>query len=252
MVTSRRWREESVRPRRVFKQRARPLNAGVRRRSEPSMPYVGLELSPSTPVSVQRYIRHNVEALYFADVHAMLRLPLPSLGITAGQNFAMAQVLLSVISAVSTCLYKSDGESGPLFREAVEHYFPWNQETASGTPKAVAGTIYDVFRNPLTHSTGVFMERNEQRRYVVVKKYAVGIKRCTKPNGKEGLDEAWIEDLERSQVRPPMLGPTLQRDADSRTLLVEGLYWCTRRMIERLSLDAARMTSADAFLRTFA
>ena len=30
MVTSRRGREESVRPRRVFKQRARPLNAGVR------------------------------------------------------------------------------------------------------------------------------------------------------------------------------------------------------------------------------
>ena len=216
------------------------------------MPYVSLTLPESTPTSVCNYIRHNVESLYFADVHAMLRLPLPTMGITAGQNFAVAQVVLAVISAVSTCLYKSEGESGPLFREVVEQYFPWDQETGSGAPKAVAGTIYDVFRNPLTHSAGIYLERREERRYVAVKKYRVGIRRVTSSGGLEGMDEAWIENLERSQIRPAMLGPTLERSETSSLLLVEGLYWCTRRMVERLCQDPERMKSADVFLQTFA
>lgn len=74
------------------------------------MGYVRLQLSESTPVAVQHFIERTIEDLYFSDVHAMLRLPLPDKGIVAGQNFAITQVLMAVISGVSITLYDQKGE----------------------------------------------------------------------------------------------------------------------------------------------
>jgi hypothetical protein len=34
--------------------------------------------------------------------------------------------------------------------------------------------------------------------------------------------------------------------------LIEGLYWCVRRMIYKLASDTERMTRAAQFLRTYA
>jgi hypothetical protein len=213
--------------------------------------YIRLELAPSTPPAVDKFVRRTIEDLYFSDVHAMLRLPVPHLDITAGQNFSIAQVLMSVISSVSVCLYSSQGESGDLFKEAIEKYFPWDRETGSGAPKAAAGIIYDVFRNPLTHNAGLYLDWRNDQRYLVQKNYEVKIKRWLRPGKTEGLTEDWIENLEKAQDRPATIGPTLQIDASRRVLLVEGLYWCTRRMIENLSRDEQRMQNAARFLQAY-
>jgi hypothetical protein len=54
----------------------------------------------------------------------MFRLPLPDQNIKAGQNFAIAQILMAVIGSVSTTLYDQEGETGDLFKGLVEEFFP--------------------------------------------------------------------------------------------------------------------------------
>jgi len=48
----------------------------------------------------------GVEKSSFSDVHAMLRLPLKSVALGAGCNFAIAHVLMAVIGGVSATLYE--------------------------------------------------------------------------------------------------------------------------------------------------
>jgi hypothetical protein len=96
------------------------------------------------------------------------------------------------------------------------------------------------------------MDWRDNRRYLIQKGYEVKVKRWMKPGKTEGMDEDWIETLEAAQVRPAHLGPTLQMDAARRVLLVEGLYWCIRRMIEKLTADEQRMREAARFLSAFA
>lgn len=213
------------------------------------MAYVPLKLDPSTPRSVGRFVRDSIEDLYFSDVHAMLRLPLPSAQITAGQNFAATQVLMSVIGGVAQTLFERDGEPGELFKASVELYFPWDQEPhLKVSRKGAASILYDVFRNPLTHNLGLFSERRKNHRYIVRKGYAVKIKRRLTENKTTGHTEAWLEQLECSSSRPDM-GATLTLADDRRVLLVEGLYWCVRRMIQKLTADPERMGMAEKYLR---
>jgi hypothetical protein len=56
---------------------------------ETSVTYRCLQLNPSTPVPVSHFIARAIEDLYFSDIHAMLRLPLPDEGIAAEQSFAI-------------------------------------------------------------------------------------------------------------------------------------------------------------------
>lgn len=51
---------------------------------------------------------------HLQDVRAMLRLPLPEAGITAGRNFAAVHVLLNVLSGLSRLM-------GPVRREVMSH-----------------------------------------------------------------------------------------------------------------------------------
>lgn len=143
--------------------------------------YRCLQLSPSTPMVVRDFITRTIEELCFSDVHAMLRLPLPENGITAGQNFAITQVLMAVISGVSITLYDNVGGSGPLFMDVVEKFFPWDEEPSNDVkPKAAACIIYELFRNPLTHAAGIFTKmRNKGRKttyhFVQKKSYVVKV-----------------------------------------------------------------------------
>lgn len=215
------------------------------------MSYVRLQLSASTPTEVRHFIEGTVENLYFSDVHAMLRLPLLDKGITAGQNFAITQVLMAVISGISITLYDQKGDSGELFKAVVEEYFPWDQEPRNDVPpKAAAGIIYDVFRNPLTHAGGLFMDWRENRRFLVQKAYSVKVKRRLTQDKTTGHTEEWIENLEAASARPDM-GPTLTVETKKKVLLVEGLYWCVRRMIQKLTEDSARMSRAKWLLSSY-
>jgi len=60
------------------------------------MSYARVTLNASTPAVVRKFVEGTIENVYFSDVHAMLRLPLPDSGIIAGQNFAITQVLMAV------------------------------------------------------------------------------------------------------------------------------------------------------------
>jgi hypothetical protein len=102
--------------------------------------YRRLQLNAATPAAVRHFIKRTIEDLYFSDIHAMLRLPLPSQGIVAGQNFAITQVLMAVVSSVSITLYDSKGESGELFKSVVEEFFPWDEEPSNDVPPKAAAT----------------------------------------------------------------------------------------------------------------
>jgi len=210
-----------------------------------------MTLNASTPAVVRKFIEGTIEDLYFSDVHAMLRMPLADKGIIAGQNFAITQVLMAVTSSVSVTLYDSKGESGDLFKETVEKFFPWDEEPSKDVPpKAAAGIIYDVFRNPLTHAGGLFFDWRDDQRFLVQKSYYVKVKRWLPKNATTGQTEEWIESLESSSVRPEM-GPILKVEKDKKVLLVEGLYWSVRRMIQRLTADTDRMVKAKKLLAAY-
>ena len=75
------------------------------------MAYEELVLSSSIPKIVEEFIREGVEP-HLHDINAMLRLPLPE----AGCNFAIAQVLLNIVSGISTTLYRQKG----AFRKIIQ------------------------------------------------------------------------------------------------------------------------------------
>lgn len=215
------------------------------------MPYVRLQLDPNTPTTVRKFVVGSVENLYFSDIHAMFRLPMPDRNVGAGQNFAIAQILMAVIGGVSTTLYNQEGETGDLFKGVIEEYFPWDAEPVlEVTPRAASAIIYDVFRNPLTHSAGMFMNWRGNKRYLVHKNYVVKVKRLLDQTKTKGHTEKWLENLEASRTRPRM-GQTLKVVSHKKVLLVEGLYWGVRRMIEKLTTDVVRMQKAEKFLRSY-
>jgi hypothetical protein len=213
--------------------------------------YIKLVLPDLTPPQVRRLVEERIEPLYLCDVHAMFRLPLPQQDIHAGLNFSIAQILMAVISGISTTIYDHKGEPGELFRGLIEDYFPWDQEKLSVSRKAAAAIVYDVFRNPLAHAAGLSMEWRGNNRYLVQTDSAQKVKRRLNENKTTGHTEEWLESLERSVARPDM-GPTLLVEPLRKVLLIEGLYWCVRRMIYKLASDTERMTRAAQFLRTYA
>lgn len=207
------------------------------------MAYQPLELDPSTPQKVLGLIKH-IETLSFSDVHSMLRLPVTNYGITAGCNFAVTHVLMSVIGGVSTVLYKQSGKIGERFVGVLEDYYPWDLEPEGILPaKDAADAIYNVFRNPLTHDLGLYVQKKSKGIVVKVKR----LKTQSNRGRDRGLTEKQIESLEASQARPKM-SATVTATSQKKVLLVEGLYWGIRRMIEGLSTDQKRMAAAKAFL----
>lgn len=209
------------------------------------MAYRWLEIGDAPP-RVRRFVQH-IEAAFFHDVHAMLRLPLPQLGIDAQQSFAILQTLAAAISGISVVLYKRAGESGELFKSVLEEYFPWEMEPDCNVKaKAAANIIYDVFRNPLAHYSGLQMVRSSGKRQLAARRYQVVVKRRIGRSG-SGHSEEWIEELEKAIQRPSM-GPTLRSESTKKVLLVEGLYWGTRQLILRLLADGTRAAKAERFL----
>ena len=207
------------------------------------MAYQPLKLDRSTPPRVRGLIQH-IEALSFSDVHNMLRLPVTNYGISAGCNFAITHVLMSVVSGVSTTLYKQSGKVGGRFVGVLEDYYPWNFEPAGIlSPKDSADVIYSVFRNPLTHDLGLDIKQKSMG--IVVR--IVRTKTQTDSGRDRGLTEKNIESLENAQTRPG-IPATVTETPQEKRLLVEGFYWGIRRMIERLSADRRRMSSAEPFL----
>lgn len=172
-----------------------------------------------------------------ADVHAMMRLPIDTdPGLQAGCNLAAAQVLLSIVSGVSTTLFKGDilgsrGDRGRLFKEVLKLHYPWDQEIDVPGRRSganAASDLYGQFRNPLVHALGVVdTDTNEEGRWFTV--------------AKAPMQAAELYELEMEKSRQgPWLPPTVVSNGRTVTLCIRSLYWGVREMIERVShTDAA-------------
>jgi hypothetical protein len=93
-----------------------------------------------TPNAVGTFVSQKMD-LYFADVHAMLRLPRPEVGITQACNFALAAVLVNVISDVSTVLYApppNRKNTGKNFQQALRD-FPVERGASAWRSRSRAG-----------------------------------------------------------------------------------------------------------------
>lgn len=207
------------------------------------MAYQYLNIAPLTPPNVKALVRH-IEALSFSDIHTMLRLPVHNYRLSAGCNFAIAHVLMAVIGGVSTTLYRQTGKVGERFMGVLVNYYPWHLEpTSSVSPKDAAGAIYEVFRNPITHDLGLDLKKKSAGLKVKIKR----LKTFTRKGTDRGLAERQIEAIELSPSRPAM-SATVTLASHKKVLLVEGLYWGIRRMIENLTADQKRMYAAEQFL----
>lgn len=205
-----------------------------------AVPYRPLNVAAATPPRVRRLIT-SLESHYFSDVHTMLRLPVPNYRLTAGCNFAIAQVLTGAIGGISVTLYSHTGSKGQCFKGLLVNHYPWKLEPGNVvTPEDGANTIYSVVRNPLTHDLGLDLEKKRKTPKVLLKR--LGTKEKTR-----GLPEKTIEVLERSDRRLVM-SPTVTVRSDATVVLVEALYWGVRLMVEHLTRDNTRMQAAEAFL----
>jgi len=109
---------------------------------------------------VQNFVVQVLD-MQFADVRAMLQLPRPDVGITPACNFAIVSTLCSLISGISTTIYKPRSVlhevrsprfgSRRAFQELVSDHFPYTPRGAQDFPKQV----YDLCRNPMAHSVGL-------------------------------------------------------------------------------------------------
>ena len=114
---------------------------------------------PETPPAVRTFVGQVMD-LYFADVHAMVRLPRPEVGITEACNFAIAAVLVNVISGVSTVLYvppPNRNNTGKKFQQALRDFFPSNAEPAHAVrdPEQGGKLAYETLRTPMAHAFGL-------------------------------------------------------------------------------------------------
>ena len=114
-------------------------------------------------------------------------LPIESLGIDGGCNFVVALAMCNMISGIARVLYTPAGQiprgrdgAAIRFKSILRDFFSW--ELAENREGKI-NILYDVFRNPLTHSLGVQDEPRKRRVWIL----------------KSPLDEAQITELETSE-----------------------------------------------------
>jgi hypothetical protein len=184
---------------------------------------------------VHAFVRDHL-AMQFGDVRAMLRLPLPSVHIENGCNFAAAGLLCDLVSGISVVLFNRTGnlaggtphDRGGRFRGLLKAYFPWRD----GENRACqASALYSIVRNPLAHSLGVLRPDD------------MAVHCLKSPLTEEQvsyLDVAW--DGERT---PP---PALQLVSGIWMLDVALLYAAELRMLRHLVSDAEQMKKTESCL----
>ena len=183
------------------------------------------------------FVRDHL-SMQFGDVRAMLRLPLPELGIEHGCNFAVTDRLCSLISGISVTIFmpsnptRRDNKgkitwvgSGEAFKHLLKNFYPW----ASGDSRTEGvKALYDLFRNPFAHALGVQGKCSYQI--------------CVK---KDPLQNDQIEEIERSPTRPDWLPPGLSGSEKQWTLDARGFYRDVFHMFWNLAKESQQMTDAE-------
>lgn len=199
------------------------------------MAYLPLPVPLKAPQELRDAVSRLLDPL-FADVHAMMRLPLPEAGLHAGCNLSAALSLLEVVGGISSIFYVHPDLDGKdqrtqrreRFLRVLAQFFPWEQErhlSGAITGLHASTVLYEAFRSPLAHALGVYDGP-----------YLGNIKVAKGP-----LSELEIESIERATVRPTDWSrSTLYTDSnvkEERTktvLTVKCLYWGVRQTVCRL------------------
>lgn len=171
--------------------------------------------------------------MQFNDVRGIMKLPRPKVGIVAGCNFAAAAALCNLISGISRVLYTPKAPkigSGTRFKELLENFYPWDPRERKAENAKV---IYDLVRNPLTHSLGVLSNSS--------------LPICIR---KGPLTEAQLRRIEDSSVRPSWAPQAVTRASIGYDLSVWGLYWGVFHLLRRLAKDTKQMQAAEKRLKS--
>jgi hypothetical protein len=201
------------------------------------------------PKSIRAFVATHVD-MQFADVHAMLRLPLGGDGLEAGCNFACVSTLCGLIAGASTIFFSQTGSNGERFKGVLADYYPWRLQPKGGVSQAEAITaLYSDYRNLLAHAWAV--STTEVGRYPNKRIIIDGNPRVLGVV-KQALTEQAIAALETPSGRAPSwLAPVVMRNsAGGMDLYPHSLYWGTRRMVEKLARDRARMRRTVALFAT--
>ena len=201
------------------------------------------------PKSIRAFVATHVD-MQFADVHAMLRLPLDGDGLEAGCNFACVSTLCGLIAGASTIFFSQTGSNGERFKGVLADYYPWRLQPKGGVSQAEAITaLYSDYRNPLAHAWAV--STTEAGRYPNKRIIMDGNARVLGVV-KQALTEQALAALELpSGQAPTWLTPVVMRNsAGGLDLYPHSLYWGTRRMVEKLTRDRARMQQTVALFAT--
>jgi hypothetical protein len=174
----------------------------------------------------------DVLDMQIADVRAMLQLPRPDVGITAGCNFAIVSSLCNLISGISTTIFKpSTGNgSGHAFQELVRNFFPYAPHGATDFPKQ----LYDLCRNPMAHSAGLMNASSP----------IVQFTRVFDPSHDGvGWSDKDLENLELRAFSLPL--PGIVVDQNRWTLHCDSFYLDVIETLRRLNADAAQVAAAE-------
>jgi hypothetical protein len=104
--------------------------------------------------------------MQFADLHAMMRLPMDEVMPNVGCNLATAVHAFNLVTGASVLFYNSSPQSlrgdprknGSRFKQVLTKYYPWSKadcEQEGFTEKGTAKALWEWARNPLVHSLGV-------------------------------------------------------------------------------------------------
>ena len=210
----------------------------------PPVAYSPIVIDGQIHASIRRLVRERVD-LYLSDVHAMLRLPLPKVGIEAGCNFAIAEVLCAVISGLSRVFLPNIEQAGQAFKAVLAAY-PHSAEPAS---TVLAGDfpnrLYNAYRNNVVHSLGINVRWSPgNKQHMIESLGEVKIRR-----EKQTMTASELADLEGG-ARPAWCGPTIDQEGRTFRLNVEALYWGVRRMTQTLAATSPYAEDARRMLET--
>ncbi len=212
------------------------------------MPYRPLAATRA-PKSIRDFVSKHID-MQFADVHTMLRLPLNGDGLEAGCNFACVSSLCGLIAGASTIFYSQSGSNAERFKGVLNDFYPWRlQPNGGATQSESVAAIYSDYRNPLAHAWAVSTKevgKHPTKRVIMDGSAKVlGVV-------KQALTERAVAALEAPTGRAPSwLTPVVVRNAAGGfDLYPHSLYWGTRRMVEKLTRDRARMRQTVALFAT--
>ncbi len=188
--------------------------------------------------------------MQFADLHAVLRLPIEEIDPHVGLNLTATALIFSLIAGASVLLhnpswraFKSGAASGARFQSVLVDAYPWGAEDDPIAQDA-ASLLYKSARNPLVHSLGIGKDRRAIPGAQVAQPYDRII------FVKWALCAPQIESLAvGGEARPSFLPATICRVNDSIELSVPTLAWGVHVMWRKLMRDPSHAVAAEGIAR---